>query len=137
MRITRPLTVVVEQAPPQVAVRSGGGVTGVEREVEVELANPTTAPLRNIAVTVRGAGSVERRSLATLAAGADETLNVSVRPDEVGERPLRATVEYTTARGTRATTSASGPILRGIRRRWSCSAVPSPSSSRPSRWSSS
>ncbi|WP_254537142.1 hypothetical protein [Halomarina litorea] len=110
VRVTRPLTVVVEQAPPQVSLRPGRGVAGVERGVEVEIANPTTSPLRNIAVTVAGEGSEERRAIATLAAGATETLNVSLTPGEAGERPVTATVEYTTARGTRATTNATGTL---------------------------
>ncbi len=110
VRISRPLTVVVEQAPPQVSLRPGRAVAGVESGVGVEVANPTTESLRNIAVTLRTGESVERRSLASLAAGASETLNVSVRPGTAGERPVTATVEYTTARGTRATTEASATL---------------------------
>jgi hypothetical protein len=110
VRITRPLTVVVEQASPQVSIDAGRAVAGVESAVGVDVANPTTAPIRNVDVTVRGAGDVERRSLATLGAGGSETLNVSLRPSSAGNQSVTATVEYTTARGTRATQAANATV---------------------------
>lgn len=110
VRIAHPATVVVEQAPPLVEVRTDGGVSGVAQPVGVRVANPTTAPLRNVVVAVRTDGGVERRTLASLAAGGAETVNVSVRPARAGERSVAATVAYTTARGTRAETSADASL---------------------------
>ena len=111
VRIARPATVVVERGRPLVEVRAGDAVAGVSGDVGVRVANPTTEPLRDVTVEVRtGDGSVERRTLAALGAGEARTVNASVRPAASGERSVTASVSYTTARGTRATTTADATV---------------------------
>jgi hypothetical protein len=113
VRATRPLSVVVESAPPLVDVRAGDAVTDTPTQVAVEVANPTTAAMRNLVVDVQAGDASGRATLASLAGGASETLNVTVVPSSPGDRPVDATVTYTTAVGTVAETTASGRLVVG------------------------
>jgi len=109
VRVTRPVTVVVERAPPLVEIGPERLVAGVENRVPVTVSNPTTEPMRNLVVDVApdaGTAVDGRRTIGTLAAGATAQLNFSVRPVE-GATELVATTTYTTARGTEATAAES------------------------------
>jgi hypothetical protein len=110
VRATRPLTLVVESAPPLVEVRAGSGVAGTPSSVAVELSNPTTAAMRNVVVDVGAGEASGRATVATLAGGASRTVNVSVVPESPGDLPVDATVRYTTAVGTVAETTESGTL---------------------------
>jgi len=100
---SRPLSLVVEQGAPLVELDAPDAVAAADSPVEVTLSNPTTAALRDLTVTVVDPADGERvrRTAATLAAGASQTLNFSVTPDEAGEQAFRVRVDYTTAAGTR------------------------------------
>ncbi|MFC5970785.1 CARDB domain-containing protein [Halomarina salina] len=104
---TRPLTVVVESAPPLLTVQSSEAVAGTQSQVAVEVANPTTAAMRNVVVDVQAGDATGRATLATLAGGATETVNVTVAPESTGDVPVDATVTYTTAAGSVAETTTS------------------------------
>ncbi|MFC7135677.1 CARDB domain-containing protein [Halobaculum litoreum] len=93
-------------------VAADGAVAGADSPVEVTVSNPTTAALRDLTVTVVDPGDGERvrRTVATLAAGASQQLNFSVRPDAAGEAAVAVRVDYTTAAGTRATVTHERPV---------------------------
>ncbi|MXR40133.1 hypothetical protein GRX01_02005 [Halobaculum sp. WSA2] len=102
---SRPLSLAVERGAPLVEATVADAVAGADSAVDVTVSNPTTAPLRDLTVSVVEPtdGERVRRTVATLAAGASQSLNLSVRPMEAGERSIRVRVDYTTAAGTRAT----------------------------------
>ncbi|MFC4358618.1 hypothetical protein ACFO0N_11770 [Halobium salinum] len=126
VRVTRPVTVAVERAPPLVELGVGTGagaatgvggadrlVAGVDNRVSLTVSNPTAEPLRNVVVSVApdaGTAVDARRTVAALDAGAAETLNVTVRP-AADATELVATVDYTTARGTGATATQSRSVV--------------------------
>jgi hypothetical protein len=104
VRATRPLTVGVEVGAPQFEFTTGRLVAGADREVDVEVSNPTTAPLRRIELRSTGpAGESDRRTLPTLAPGATQTLNLTVRGREPGETELSVTATYTDPTGANRT----------------------------------
>jgi hypothetical protein len=100
-RATRPLTVGVEVGAPQFEFGTGRLVAGADREVDVAVSNPTTAPLRGIELRVTGPASSDpdRRTLPTLAPGATQTLNLTVRGPQPGETELAVTAAYTDPTG--------------------------------------
>jgi hypothetical protein len=105
-RVQRPLSLVVEQAPPLLEAGVRSPVVGAPSTVAVAVSNPTTAPVRNLVVTADGEGLTEsRRTLADLAAGERAVLNVSTLPTAPGETRLNVTLTYTTAADVRAETS--------------------------------
>jgi hypothetical protein len=111
VRVTRPLTVVVEQADPLVELRAPDAVVSLGSELSVRVANPTTAAIRNVEVTVEADGTsevIDRRTVASLGAGSSANLTFRVRPTQVGSQAVTATVRYTTVTGTRETTSVEG-----------------------------
>jgi hypothetical protein len=100
--VTRPVPVTVEQAPPQVSVRTGPAAVDSPTRVAVTVGNPTTAPVRDVAVRLADPLGAANRSAAfvpTLAAGDEEVVNLSTVPDEAGERTLGVVVAYTDASG--------------------------------------
>lgn len=103
----RPLSLVVEAGAPLVELGAPSAVAGAASTVRATVSNPTTAPLRDLTVTVVDPADGERlrRTIATLAAGESRTVNLSIRSAEAGQRTLRVRVDYTTAAGTRATWS--------------------------------
>jgi hypothetical protein len=102
--VRRPVSVVVESGSPQLEVDAGSLVAGADSGAAVTVSNPTTAPIRDITVSfLDTSGDRTRRTLATLAAGASQELNFSLRPADAGERVLAVEVSYTTAAGTRNT----------------------------------
>jgi hypothetical protein len=106
VEVRRPLSLAVEAAPPLVEFNTTTLVADAETDVGLTVSNPTTDTLRNVVVSVsmpNGEAPVARRTIAALAAGADQGLNFSVSPTRVGASTLQVTVEYTTASGTRAT----------------------------------
>ncbi len=100
--VRRPVTIVVESAPPLVELRPGRTVADARSTTVVRLSNPTTAAMRNVVVTVDGPGEevVARRTIASLPAGGATTVNVTSIPRSVGDATIEATVRYTTAVGT-------------------------------------
>jgi hypothetical protein len=102
--VRRPLTVAVESGAPQIETTVDGLVAGVNSPATVTVSNPTTAALRDITVSfVDADGERVRRTVPTLAAGASETLNFSIRASEPGERSITVETAYTTAAGTHTT----------------------------------
>jgi len=102
--VRRPLSVVVESGAPQIELAADGLVAGADTPASVTVSNPTTAALRGLTVSVVGVdGERTRRTIPTLAAGASQTLNLSLRPVAAGGRAVTVEVAYTTAAGTRAT----------------------------------
>ena len=104
--VRRPLTVVVEESPPQLDVEFVEPVAGVENRVSVTVSNPSTTDRRNLELTLSGRGLRPidgRATVPSLAAGASETVNLTVRP-RAGEGSLIATLAYTTSTGARDTT---------------------------------
>jgi hypothetical protein len=105
VRVQRPVRVPVRQSAPAVDVRVPDPVAGVESRVGVELSNPDGEAISDVTVTVEG-GAVDRRtSVPVLAAGATETVNLSVRPER-GEQPVTVAVAYTTSTGRRTSTAS-------------------------------
>lgn len=114
VQATRPLTLVVEDAAPLVTVLPGAtgedgvrAVAGTSTTVPVEIANPTTEAIRNVVVDVGVGDATGRATLASLAGGATQTVNVTVVPTATGDLPVETTVAYTTSVGTRATVTAT------------------------------
>ncbi|MEF8843548.1 MAG: CARDB domain-containing protein [Haloarculaceae archaeon] len=104
--VRRPLTVVVEASPPQLDLEFAEPVAGVESRVAVTVSNPSTTDRRNLELTLSGerVRRVDARAtVPSLAAGASETVNLTVRP-RAGEGSLTATLAYTTSTGARDTT---------------------------------
>jgi hypothetical protein len=106
VEIRRPLGVVVEAAPPLVELDTTELVAGARARTPVVVSNPTTDPMRNVVVTLstgNGEAVVDRRTVASLAGGAAQQLNFSVRAARRGGANLTAQVRYTTGSGTRST----------------------------------
>lgn len=104
VRVERPVRVPVRQSAPGVDVRVPDPVAGVESRVEVDLSNPDGEAISDVTVTVEG-GAVDRRaSVPVLAAGATDTVNLSVRPER-GEQSVTVGVAYTTSTGRRTSTT--------------------------------
>jgi hypothetical protein len=106
VRVRRPLTVVVEESPPQLDVEFEEPVAGVENRVSVTVSNPSTTDRRNLELTLSGRGvrAVDARAtVPSLDAGESETVNLTVSP-RAGEGSLTATLAFTTSTGARDTT---------------------------------
>ena len=109
-RAVRPLTVVVERAPPAMDVTVGDAVAGVETDVAVTVSNPSATERRNLELTLTGAdGQRDRTTVPALAAGASTTVNLSLRPTAAGERDWSLSLAYTTSTGDRAVTQQALP----------------------------
>jgi hypothetical protein len=107
-RAVRPLTVVVERAPPTMDVVVADPVVGVESDVAVTVSNPSATERRNLELTLSGPdGERTRTTVPALAAGASTTVNLSIRPNEAGPREATLSLAYTTSTGDRARTSQS------------------------------
>jgi hypothetical protein len=105
VEVRRPLSLVVEQAPPLVDVDAVELVAGSETLTPVVVSNPTTDAMRNVVVSLstdNGEAVVARRTVPTLPAGASQPLNFSVRAASAGDATLSVNVQYTTGSGTRA-----------------------------------
>lgn len=100
VEVERPVTVIVEDSPPQIDV-DATLVEGVTSTVAVGLANPSVDDVRNVEVAlIRDDTTIDSASLPTLAAGERESLNVSVVPEAETES-LDVRISYTTATGDR------------------------------------
>lgn len=100
--VTRPVPVTVEQAPPQVSVQTGPAAVDSPTRVAVTVGNPTTAPIRDVAVRlVEPLGSANRSAafVPALAAGTEEVVNLSTVPRAAGDQSLAVVVAYTDASG--------------------------------------
>ncbi len=101
--VERPVTVVVEDSPPGISI-DAALVEGVRSPVEVTVANPAVDAVRNVEVAViRDSATDDRAFVPTLAAGAEETLNLSARPTSTNDS-IAVRVSYTTVTGDRQTT---------------------------------
>ncbi|MFT4884884.1 MAG: hypothetical protein ACI8U4_002402 [Natronomonas sp.] len=101
--VERPVTVVVEDSPPGISI-DADLVEGVRSPIEVTVANPAVDAVRNVEVAViRGSATDDRAFVPTLAAGAEETLNLSARPTSTDDN-IAVRVSYTTVTGDRQTT---------------------------------
>jgi hypothetical protein len=109
-RVVRPLTVVVEAAPPQLDAEVGSPVAGTEREILVTVSNPTTTVRRNLEVSLDAPNAVDARAtIPALAAGATQAVNLSLRPP-AGASTATVSVAYTTSTGARDATTLRVPI---------------------------
>jgi len=102
VRVSRPVSVAIERAPPQIDVAPATGVAGARTTVPVTVSNPTEAPIRNLTVTADGTSLVPvdaRETVPALAAGGSTTVNLSFRPTAPGDATLEVGVTYTTASG--------------------------------------
>ncbi len=104
-RATRPLTVGVEVGAPQLEFDTDRLVAGADGEVGVEVANPTTAPLRDIDLRLTNpeSGGQDRRTIPALASGATQTVNLSARGPQPGAAELAVEVTYTDPTGAERT----------------------------------
>jgi hypothetical protein len=105
--VRRPLTVVIEESPPQLDVEFTDPVADAENRAAVVVSNPSTTPRRNLELTVSGegvSGTDTRATVPSLDPGESQTVNLTVSPP-VGEGALNATLAYTTSTGARDTTS--------------------------------
>jgi hypothetical protein len=100
-RATRPVTVGVEVGAPQFEIGFDELVAGADRPVQVEIANPTTAPLRGIELRLTGpaAADSDTRTVPTLAPGATQTLNVTAGGAQPGAADLAVEANYTDPTG--------------------------------------
>jgi hypothetical protein len=104
VRIERPLSLVVRDAPPRLEVTAPDPVAGVEGRVAVEVSNPSANAISDVQVTLEDDRAVRKRAtVPTLAAGATTTVNLSMRP-RTGEQPLVVKTAYTTSTGVRDVT---------------------------------
>jgi hypothetical protein len=106
VEVRRPLSLVVESAPPLVELNTTELVADSETAVPVVVSNPTTDAMRNVVVSLStddGEAVVDRRTVASLAAGTATGLNFTVRAAAAGDATLTVRVDYTTGSGTRAT----------------------------------
>ncbi|WP_152042327.1 CARDB domain-containing protein [Salinigranum salinum] len=113
VEVRRPLSLVVESAPPLVELNTTDLVVDSETAVPVVVSNPTTDTMRNVVVslsTANGEAIVDRRTVASLAAGAETGLDFTVRAAAAGDATLTVRVDYTTGSGTRATETFEHPV---------------------------
>jgi hypothetical protein len=112
-RATRPLTVGAEVGAPQFEIETDRLVAGADLSVGVEVANPTTAPLRGIELRVTDPASdpdPARRTIPTLAPGATQTVNLTVRGPAPGETELAVATTYTDPTGAERTATHARPV---------------------------
>lgn len=103
--VRRPVTVVVEPSAPGIEIDVDRAVTGIETRAAVTVSNPSTAPVRDLLLTLDAPGAVvDRRVVPTLAAGDSETVNLTLRPPEPGPLRLGVSLAYTADTGVRTTT---------------------------------
>jgi hypothetical protein len=98
--VTRPVPVAVERAPPQIDIRTGPAAVDSPTRIAVTVGNPTTAPVRDVAVRLAEPLGVANRSVAfvpSIAAGAEAVVNLSTVPGAAGDRTLGVVVAYTDA----------------------------------------
>ncbi|WP_276258818.1 hypothetical protein [Haloglomus litoreum] len=116
VRVERPVTLVVREAPPELDVTVPDPVAGVESRVTVAVSNPSANAVSDIEVTIEGPRAVRKRAVVpTLAAGATTDVNLSMRPER-GEGALVVAAAYTTSTGerdvTRRRVTVNAPPLR-------------------------
>ncbi len=112
-RVRRPVSLVVERAPPRLDVDVGAAVRGTPATVSVAVSNPTNVELRDVVLSVGGddvAPVGGRRTVPDLAPGERVTVDLSVRPAAVGNGTVTVTAAYTSGSGVRATTSRTVSI---------------------------
>ncbi|WP_255198581.1 CARDB domain-containing protein [Halorarius litoreus] len=106
VEVRRPLTVVVEQAAPQLEVTVDRAVARTENRVQVQLSNPNTAQYRNLTVRLDAPGAVEdRRTVPVVAGGATVVRNLSFAPQRAGDVQVRVVTSYATDTGVPRQTS--------------------------------
>lgn len=113
VRVTRPLSLVVERAPPRLDVAVNRTVAGATTTVSVAVANPTDDEVRDVVLSAGGDGVVPvggTRSVPDLAPGQRVTVDLPVRPERVGEGSVAVTATYAAGSGLRATTESETPV---------------------------
>lgn len=117
--VSRPVSLVVEDAPAQVEVRPEGPVTGTTTTVTVRVGNPTESQLRDVEVRLNGNGNGsgsglrpvrERRTVPAIPAGGTATVNLSVRGTTPGPATLETAVSYHTGSGETATVTRTRTV---------------------------
>jgi hypothetical protein len=91
---------------PQIELNATQFVAETANPTTVTLSNPTTAPMRNLTVTVGVQGGdavVARQTIPTLGAGGTQELPFVLRPREAGNQQVTVRVSYT-ADGEQSTT---------------------------------
>lgn len=113
--VTRPVPVAVERAPPRATVTAADAAVDSPTRLRIALGNPTTAPMRDVVVSVNGTiptlDGRDRRAVPSLAAGATRVVNLTVVPRTTGERTVRVDVGYTTASGTERVRTETVPLV--------------------------
>lgn len=106
IRREHPVAVVVRRGGPQLDVELAAPVVGVERALNVTVANGQADPVRRLELVVEGPAldpGRARRIAAELAPGRERTFSVPVTVTEAGSHPVAATLRYATADGQSAT----------------------------------
>ncbi|PSQ38106.1 hypothetical protein BRD13_07565 [Halobacteriales archaeon SW_5_70_135] len=114
--VRRPLSLVVERAPPRLDVRVVDPVADARTTVEVAVANPTEVELRDIRLAVDGDGVApvdDGRTIPALGPGERVTVRVAVRPERAGDATVAVTAAYAAGSGVRATTTSRVPVEVG------------------------
>jgi hypothetical protein len=117
VEVRRPVTVVVERAPPQLEFDVDRAVATAETPVQVQVSNPNEAQYRNLTVTLDAPGATDARTtIPALAGGATVTRNLSFTPPRAGDATVRVSVAYTTDTGVpRSTTYAASVTVDPLR----------------------
>ena len=110
VRATRPLAIGVERGEPQVELDTDEYVAGAETQLQATVSNPTTAAIRDIDISVTDPRQDAGASIPTLAAGASQTVNLSVSAPESGNRTLELTTNYTTPNGVELTSTTTREV---------------------------
>jgi hypothetical protein len=107
-RVVRPVTMVIERAPPTLEMTTADPVVNVESPVSVRISNPAATERRNLALTLTdSSGEQSRTNVPLLAAGTSANVTVPVRPSEDGEQQWDLSLSYTTSTGDQAVTTRS------------------------------
>ncbi|PSQ57512.1 hypothetical protein BRD18_07340, partial [Halobacteriales archaeon SW_7_71_33] len=111
--VRRPLSLVIERAPPRLDVSVAEPVADARTTVEVAVANPTEVELRDVRLSVDGDGVApvgDGRTIPALGAGERVTVRVAVRPERAGDATVAVTAAYAAGSGVRATTTSRVPV---------------------------
>ncbi|WP_435196799.1 CARDB domain-containing protein [Natronomonas sp. EA1] len=110
VRVQRPLTVVVERAPPQLDFERPTLVAGAETRIPVTVSNPNAEAVRNVQVSFAVGDARDTRPIPTIAGGASVTVNVTLTPASTGSATLETSVSYLTDTGAAARTTSTTPV---------------------------
>jgi len=112
--VRRPLSLVLERAPPRLDVRVDDPVANAETTVEVAVANPTEVGLRDLRLSVGGDGfdaAEGRRTIPALGPGERVVVRLPVVPERAGPGKVNVTATYAAGSGVRATTTSRASVV--------------------------